>query len=445
MKKKVYKDKKWYSINMDINYNAIIKNLIDQERLSLMDIKVIKFIHFLQNSSKNKPKESPIKVVTRSCSAKLNQMIDPNKLSQILYRDINDDIINNRINNIIGVQYKNIDIKNSIALKNYNLTIKKKSKIEIDNYDNNEYEKQSDVMDNIINRKFNNCCSIIIKATDNSNVNMKIFTNSSITMTGCIDELSDKNALSIIIDYINRNKLLLLEGEEDISYEDLRVSMLNCNFSFNFMINRERLFEILTENYKFFVSFEPEKYQGIKINFMYNKMNINNDGICYCKKKCKGKGINTDCKRITIAIFQSGITLINGATNIEQVIIIYKFMLGLVDKHFCDIVRYSILYFNDSEYDFNNDYNIDETNIYNKKKLKFIKTGMCNNNNENKVVKKIIRVKDFLISKKVNEITNDKNEDSIDNVKILKSFEQLQISDEELNIKKVKKLLVKKD
>jgi len=442
LKKKVYKDKKWYSINMNINYNAIIKNLIDQERLSLMDIKVIKFIHFLQNSSKNKPKESPIKVVTRSCSAKLNQMIDPNKLSQILYRDINDDIINNRINNIIGVQYKNIDIKNNIALKNYNLTIKKKSKIEIDNYDNNEYEKQSDVMDNIINRKFNNCCSIIIKATDNSNVNMKIFTNSSITMTGCIDELSDKNALSIIIDYINRNKLLLLEGEEDISYEDLRVSMLNCNFSFNFMINRERLFEILTENYKFFVSFEPEKYQGIKINFMYNKMNINNDGICYCKKKCKGKGINTDCKRITIAIFQSGITLINGATNIEQVIIIYKFMLGLVDNHFSKIVSFSILYFNDTEYEFNNENNNDD-DIYGKKKIKFIKPSY--NNNEKRVVKKIIRVKDFLISKKVNEITNDKNEDSIDNVKILKSFEQLQISDEELNIKKVKKLLVKKD
>jgi TATA-box binding protein (TBP) (component of TFIID and TFIIIB) len=426
---------------MNINYNAIIKNLIDQDKLSLMDIKVIKFIHFLQNSSKNKPKESPIKVVTRSCSAKLNQMIDPNKLSQLLYKDINEDIINNKINNIIGVQYKNIDIKNNIALKNYSSIIKKKNKLDLESYEYND-----DMSDNFKNRKFNNCCSIIIKATDNSNVNMKIFTNSSITMTGCIDELSDKNALKIIINYINKNRLILLETEEDIRYEDLRVSMLNCNFSFNFMINREKLFEILTENYKFFVSYEPEKYQGIKINYMYNKNNINNDGICYCKKKCKGKGINTDCKRITIAIFQSGITLINGATNIEQVIIIYKFMLELVDKHFNDIVRYSILYFNDSEYDFNNDYSIDETNIYNKKKLKFIKNSL-NNNNDNKVVKKIIKVKDFLISKK-NIDNNDKTEENIekeDNFKILKSFEQLQISDEELNIKKVKKIIIKKD
>ena len=121
-------------------------------------------------------------------------------------------------------------------------------------------------------------------------------------------------------------------------------------------------------------------------------------------------------------------------------------MLELVDKHFNDIVRYSILYFNDSEYDFNNDYSIDETNIYNKKKLKFIKNSL-NNNNDNKVVKKIIKVKDFLISKK-NIDNNDKTEENIekeDNFKILKSFEQLQISDEELNIKKVKKIIIKKD
>ena len=48
----------------------------------------------------------------------------------------------------------------------------------------------------------------------------------------------------------------------------------------------------------------------------------NTDGICICENMCNGKGCGCgdgQCRRVTMAVFQSGKMLITGAQNMEQV------------------------------------------------------------------------------------------------------------------------------
>ena len=128
--------------------------------------------------------------------------------------------------------------------------------------------------------------------------------------------------------------------------------MVNYNFKLNFSINRDNLYKLLKDNHDLFVSYEPEKYQAVKISYMFNKTNIYDDGICYCTKKCTGKGWGDgdgDCKKVTIAIFQSGNTGINGSRSLEQIRCAYNFINQLIKEYYEEIVRYSILNIDDYE------------------------------------------------------------------------------------------------
>ena len=50
-----------------------------------------------------------------------------------------------------------------------------------------------------------------------------------------------------------------------------------------------------------------------------------------------------DCKKVTIAIFQSGNTGINGSRSLEQIRTAYNFINQIIKDYYEDIVRYSIL------------------------------------------------------------------------------------------------------
>ena len=94
-------------------------------------------------------------------------------------------------------------------------------------------------------------------------------------MTGCIEDNSAETALILITNYIRTNKDKFKDSSflEKIKHTNLRTTMINYNFSLNYKINRNILFNILKNNYDLFVSYEPEKYQAVKISYMYNKSN----------------------------------------------------------------------------------------------------------------------------------------------------------------------------
>ena len=311
------------SYNITDNFNKIIKQLIKNGELTELDHKVIRYLKYI-NENKNKyPQPTKLKIITRSTAARFlyednSLFTEIEKLATLLYNDITKEIKPDIIKNVIGMQYKDYEF-------NY---LKKKKKVK--------------------KNQFYNCFSVKIKVNPNSTVNMKFFNNGSITMTGCIQNDSASIALQTMINYLKYhiNKFDNPEKIKTISYKDLRTTMINNNFYLNFNVNRNKLYTLLKDNYELFISYEPEKYQAVKVSYMYNKSNKYTDGICYCKNKCNGKGWGLkdgDCKRITIAIFQSGNIGINGSRTKEQIEEVYKFINNIMKENYSDIIRFSIL------------------------------------------------------------------------------------------------------
>ena len=92
---------------------------------------------------------------------------------------------------------------------------------------------------------------------------------------------------------------------------------------------------IISMNY--YSSYEPTIYPGVNIKYCFNESNLD-DGICKCSVPCNGKGkVNSDgikcCKRITIAVFNSGKIIITGGQNRDQIKIAYHFISNFINKY----------------------------------------------------------------------------------------------------------------
>jgi hypothetical protein len=97
-----------------------------------------------------------------------------------------------------------------------------------------------------------------------------------------------------------------------------------------FVIRRKVLHKILMSDiYNNKCSFEPGKYHGVKLEFFWNLNKSYQDGICNCCDNCFGKGSGNgekNCKKITIAIFESGSVLITGGVTFNQIEDAYNYI-----------------------------------------------------------------------------------------------------------------------
>jgi len=112
--------------------------------------------------------------------------------------------------------------------------------------------------------------------------------------------------------------------------------MINTCYDLCFNINREVLYDILIDRYNLITVFDTEGYPGVRIHYFYNdntKMS-DNEGQCVCPELCDGDGDGTEigkCKRISIAIFQSGKVIIaGGCSNIEPIRNAYRFINEII-------------------------------------------------------------------------------------------------------------------
>ena len=235
------------------------------------------------------------------------------------------------------------------------------------------------------NRPFFNQATIIVKLDPLKNINIKIFSNGKIQMTGVKKKEDGETALKLIIeklrvtsgiipvkklldsqliDYylkiknekiiddayyeldkdgkpvLQRNKIIeeiskvdtyeeeinaqSIEDSSIIEVKDIEIVLINSDFNINFKIKRNNLFSILSQDYNIVTRYEPGIYPGVNSKYYWNKAyeGYQYEGKCYCTKKCTGKGRgngNGDCKKITIAAFQSGSVIITGAREILHI------------------------------------------------------------------------------------------------------------------------------
>lgn len=132
----------------------------------------------------------------------------------------------------------------------------------------------------------------------------------------------DLNSLHELEKYESVYEYDIINNIEQFKLSNIKVELINSDYSTNFMINNTKLYNIVQNKYKAFASYEPNDYPGVKNKFFWNADNIKakrKQGKCYCETKCVKKGKKSACTQITISVFQSGSVIITGAKSIQQI------------------------------------------------------------------------------------------------------------------------------
>lgn len=159
-------------------------------------------------------------------------------------------------------------------------------------------------------------------------INVKIFNNGGIQMTGLKKKSQSDEILRFITDLFDEYQLI--QSKEIISRE---IVLINSDFDLGFKINRQKLHRLISDK-EYYSSFEPIIYPGVNIKYYHNPNNLSQKGICQCGEcVCNGKGKNNDCKKITIAVFNSGKALVTGGRNINEINISHQFITKLIDDN----------------------------------------------------------------------------------------------------------------
>ena len=126
--------------------------------------------------------------------------------------------------------------------------------------------------------------------------------------------------------------------QKKLSYEKDKIDtvLINSNFTCNYMINRDKLFDIIKYKYNMTALYDPCSYPGIQCKFYYNEKHVINDGICHCEKKCIPKGEKV-CYIVSFMIFRTGSVLIVGRCNEYILKEIYKFVSNVLKKEYDNI------------------------------------------------------------------------------------------------------------
>jgi TATA-box binding protein (TBP) (component of TFIID and TFIIIB) len=189
-------------------------------------------------------------------------------------------------------------------------------------------------------KRFDNQLTIIYKYFEESLMNIKMFKNGNIQITGVKSIQHGSKMIDILISHMKDiclNEPNAVKNVEQLANNNYKVALINSDFKIGFEIKRDKLYTILINTYDNKCSFEPCIYPGVKIQYFWNACNNNKNGVCGCRTECSvgksdGNGENR-CKKITIAVFQSGCIIITGAQTTEQIDEVYEYICNVLNTH----------------------------------------------------------------------------------------------------------------
>lgn len=168
-------------------------------------------------------------------------------------------------------------------------------------------------------------------------VNLKLFNNGGIQMTGLKSFIQGDQSIHILLKEIKklsddmRSQIFLTNPDPAIVPEKKKMVMINSNFSIGFPIDRENLHrKVLSLGY--YSSYDSSIYPAVNLKYYYNPKKQSN-GVCNCEGLCDGKGKDGCCRKITIAIFNSGQIIITGAQERKHLSIAYHFIHDFIKEN----------------------------------------------------------------------------------------------------------------
>jgi TATA-box binding protein (TBP) (component of TFIID and TFIIIB) len=272
---------------------------------------------------------SPYRVSTITCNANIGENVNIDL--KLLFKNIH---ISDENNHFIWIQYLKEDIENTRGI-----------------YPKKQRKTKANLQKK---NRFDNQITVIYKFNKTYFPNIKIFKNGNIQLTGIKDFDHTKIIVNNIISEIKRiyqfdtNILISSDGGDSVDnllFQNFKVRMINTDFKIyedidmedRFSIKRRELHNILIgDTYNNKSSFQPGVYQGVKLEYYWNTKNKEKNGICRCDSNCFGKqsGIGDgNCKKVTIAIFESGSILITGGITFEQVTDAYNYICKIISDN----------------------------------------------------------------------------------------------------------------
>jgi TATA-box binding protein (TBP) (component of TFIID and TFIIIB) len=181
---------------------------------------------------------------------------------------------------------------------------------------------------------FFNQVTILMRPTNNverNYINIKVFKNGSLQMTGCKDMDDFNNVVHTLIKLlikgtdITRNgitrHLNYITKPDTIGLYDTKIRMINSNFQFRYKIYRERLSQLLVEHHN--------KYtKDNEIGYVEHKYSSNSSHSCVNIKFKYDENKNP-----SIFVFQTGSIIITGAKNLQHIIASYNFIQKIIAKY----------------------------------------------------------------------------------------------------------------
>ena len=203
---------------------------------------------------------------------------------------------------------------------------------------------------------FYNCASLNVVLNNSKDANVKIFNNGKLQMTG-IPKIEDgKKVCEYICSLLKQmsdaesvdEENPLVYNKKRICLKSYKTVMINTCYEIGHNIDRETLYKIMLNRYNLNAIFDSEGYPGVRIEYYYNTNNIGHvkQGKCICSKTCTGKGAKATgegegrCRKISIAIFQSGSTIIAGGCKEEKPIFIaYNFINNILRQIIGEVAK----------------------------------------------------------------------------------------------------------
>lgn len=260
-----------------------------------MDSKaVVDYVDIANNEITDIP--SVISISTMCASCKLTSAIDINYIKEHMKLDINDII--------------------KIDSDNNTLLVKKNKK--------NKSRKFT------INKRcvFFNQVTMLIRITTGETldlnlepkINLKLFKNGSIQMSGCKSVESINIVLNKLINRLKKENTMnnILENS-NVSVEKFKIDMINTNYKMDIKIDRPKLYELLLKK-KIKTIYEPCIRACVIIKHTPDTNNEND-------------------KEISIFIFQKGNIIITGAKSKAHIISTYEYVNKLVSDHAYSICK----------------------------------------------------------------------------------------------------------
>lgn len=220
---------------------------------------------------------------------------------------------------------------------------------------------------------FFNSAALNLLIYDNKCINIKVFNNGKLQMTGVPSEDYGKKAANIVINYLKNipdGKEKIVENKDKLNLVSYKTVLINSDYFCGTELKRENLNQILQDRYELSVNYESENYPGVKLEYFWNKLYLNteNEGKCVCEKKCIGKGSGNgigECKKITISSFQSGKVIVTGGRSLEQLNDAYKFINNIFKESYDFIKKTNINNIKSNKNIFIKKSNITNFHIYN--------------------------------------------------------------------------------